>query len=172
MSGYNWNNAFGAISNPMFGGGGVGGLPAWGGQAALSSPAIPAGAANPLGLTLQSMPQANLGYDIETPNLYAPPDLTGGSRWDGLKDWLGNGQNLGVAIQGLGTLTNAWLGYQQLQQAKKQFSFNKEAWQKNYTNSTKNYNTALEDRIRGRTADYAGKEADVQAYLDKNKLGG
>lgn len=91
---------------------------------------------------------------------------------DGLTGWLGNGQNLNAAIQGISALTGAWMGYQNLKVAKDQLSFQKDAWRKNYGNSVKTYNTSLEDRIRGRTADYAGKEGDVQSYLDKNRLGG
>lgn len=86
--------------------------------------------------------------------------------------WLGNGQNLSAVMQGIGALTSAWLGYQNLRVAKDQLGFQKDAFQKNFANQTKSYNTSLEDRIRGRTADYAGKESDVQAYLDKHKLGG
>lgn len=89
---------------------------------------------------------------------------------DGLTGWLGNGQNLSAAVQGIGALTGAWLGYQNMKVAKDQLNFQKEAWSKNFANSTKTYNTSLEDRIRGRTADYAGKEGDVNAYLDKNRL--
>ena len=89
---------------------------------------------------------------------------------DGITGWLGNGQNLSAAVQGISALSGAWLGYQQMKVAKDQLNFQKEAWSKNFANSTKTYNTSLEDRIRGRTADYAGKEADVNAYLDKNRL--
>lgn len=89
---------------------------------------------------------------------------------DGLTGWLGNGQNLGTLVNGLSALSSAWLGYNQLKLAKDQFGFQKEAFQKNFANQTKNYNTSLEDRIRGRTADYAGKESDVQAYLNKHRL--
>ena len=91
---------------------------------------------------------------------------------DGVTGWLGNGQNLSAVMQGIGALTSAWLGYQNLRVAKDQLGFQKDAFQKNFANQTKSYNTSLEDRIRGRTADYAGKESDVQAYLDKHKLGG
>lgn len=96
--------------------------------------------------------------------------LTGGSMWDSTKSWLGNGNNLGTVVQGIGALTNAWLGYQQLQQAKEGLAFQKTAFNTNLRNSTQNYNTSLEDRIRGRSADYAGKEADVQSYLAKHRL--
>jgi hypothetical protein len=90
----------------------------------------------------------------------------------GIKGWCSNGQNLGALAQGFGALTSAWLGYQNLRVAKDQLGFQKDAFNKNYKSQTQSYNTSLEDRIRGRTADYSGKEQDVQAYLDKNKLGG
>lgn len=139
---------------------------------------------------------ADLGWSL--PNLTNPfsygsqgiplgvtttPETAGGNRFmqmlrgnpntpgDGFIGWLGNGENLGALAQTIGALTGAWLGYNQLKIAKDQLNFQKSAWQKNYANSVKSYNTSLEDRIRGRTADYAGKENDVQSYLAKHKLG-
>lgn len=90
----------------------------------------------------------------------------------GAKTWLSNGQNLGSVFQGIGALTNAYLGFRQLSMAKDQLNFQKDSWAKNFANSAKTYNTSLEDRIRGRTADYSGKESDVQSYLAKHKLSG
>lgn len=84
--------------------------------------------------------------------------------------WLSNGNNLGSLVQGIGTLGSLYLGYQQMKQAKQAFGLQKEMANLNANNSIKNYNTSLEDRIRGRTADYAGKENDVQSYLAKHKL--
>ncbi len=98
------------------------------------------------------------------------PTITGDPGTGGLKGWLSNGQNLGVAIQGFGTLANAYLGFQQLKNAKANLAFQKDAFNTNLINSTQNYNTSLEDRIRGRTSAYDGKEADVQAYLAKHSL--
>lgn len=86
--------------------------------------------------------------------------------------WLGNGNNLGTVVQGLGSLTQAYLGFKQLSMAKDQLKFSKESWGKNFANSQKTYNTSLEDRINGRTSAYAGKDSDVQSYLAKHKLGG
>lgn len=101
------------------------------------------------------------------------PDVAGGGGWaSGMGKWFSNGQNLGAVFQGISALTNAYLGFQQLGVAKDSLRFQKDAFQTNLRNSTQSYNTQLEDRIRGRTSDYAGKEADVQAYLDKNRLGG
>lgn len=87
-----------------------------------------------------------------------------------LGGWASNGNNLQGAAAALGALTQAWMGYQGLKTARDQISFQKKTWQKNFENQTKTYNTRLEDRIRGRTADYGGKENDVQSYLNKHKL--
>ena len=101
------------------------------------------------------------GFDGGLPN-------TGGG--GGFGNWIKNGDNLGAVVQGIGALTSAWLGYKNLGVAKDQLRFQKEAFNRNFANQTQNYNTSLEDRIRGRTSDYEGKEADVQAYLAKHRL--
>jgi len=78
--------------------------------------------------------------------------------------------NFGMVAQGVGSLAGAYLGFQQLQQAKEALGFQKEAFRTNLTNQIATYNTSLEDRIRGRTSAHAGKEAEVQSYLDAHKL--
>ena len=88
----------------------------------------------------------------------------------GLKGWLSNSQNLGTMFQGLSALTGAYLGFQQLKQAKEGLKLQTRAFEANLANSTQSYNTGLEDRIRGRTSNYEGKENDVNAYLAKNSL--
>lgn len=110
----------------------------------------------------------------------AMPAMGGGLNWGASAQpqgflakagsWLSNGNNAGTLVQGLGTLTNAYLGYQQLKQAKQAFGLQKEMANANLVNSIASYNTSLEDRIRGRTADYGGKENDVQSYLAKHSL--
>lgn len=89
---------------------------------------------------------------------------------DGITGWLGNSQNLSAVFQGIGALTQAYLGFQQLRQAKEGLKFQKQAYKANLANSEQSYNTSLEDRIRGRTSNYAGKEEDVQSYLSANRL--
>lgn len=82
-------------------------------------------------------------------------------------------QSMGIVsptLQGLGSLFQAWNGMQTLGLAKDQFNFQKNAFNTNLANQRQTYNTALEDRIRGRTSDYAGKEQDVQSYLNQNRL--
>lgn len=84
--------------------------------------------------------------------------------------WLANGQNLATVFQGISALTSAYLGFQQLKQAKDALKLQKEAFRTNLRNSTQTYNTSLEDRIRGRTSNYEGKESDVNAYLAEHSL--
>lgn len=72
--------------------------------------------------------------------------------------------------QGLGALFQGWTGMQQLGLARNQLNFQKNAFNTNLRNQTQAYNTALEDRIRGRTSNYDGKEQDVQNYLNQNRL--
>ena len=72
--------------------------------------------------------------------------------------------------QGLGSLFQGWTGMQQLDLARDQLNFQKNAFNTNLRNQTQAYNTALEDRIRGRTSNYEGKEQDVQNYLNQNRL--
>lgn len=72
--------------------------------------------------------------------------------------------------QGLGALFQGWTGMQQLDLARDQLNFQKNAFNTNLRNQTQAYNTALEDRIRGRTSNYEGKEQDVQNYLNQNRL--
>lgn len=71
------------------------------------------------------------------------------------------------ALQGLG---NLYLGMQSYGLAKDQLALQKQAYQTNLANQVSSYNTALEDKIRGRTSNYDGKEADVQSYLASHKL--
>lgn len=92
--------------------------------------------------------------------------------WGKVGNWLGNGDNLGTVVQGLGSLTQAYLGFKQLGMAKDQLKHQKDSFNKNFANSQKTYNTSLEDRINGRTSSYDGKESDVKSYLAKHKLGG
>ncbi|WP_199097231.1 hypothetical protein [Dyella sp. ASV21] len=88
----------------------------------------------------------------------------------GFGSWLAKDGNLGTMMQGIGTLGSLYLGLQQLGQAKDALKFQKQAYNTNLTNSVQTYNNSLEDRINGRTADYAGKQQDVQSYLAAHQL--
>lgn len=97
-----------------------------------------------------------------------------GRTWFGGTDPDTGYQSTGIVaptLQGLGSLFSAWTGMQSLGLAKDQLQFQKDAYNTNLNNSIQSYNTQLEDRIRGRTSNYAGKEEDVQTYLANNRLG-
>lgn len=84
-------------------------------------------------------------------------------------DWMNqNGQMLNTVFSGAGSLFGAWNGMRNYGLAKDNFNLQKKAFETNLRNSTKTYNTALEDRIRGRSSEQS--EADIQAYLAKNRL--
>lgn len=118
------------------------------------------------------------GYNSSPSPAYAMPDYSGissfgsgsGAGGGGIGGWLGKDGNLATVFGGIQALGGAYLGFQQLRQAKEALNFQKKAYSTNLANSTKSYNTSLEDRINGRTADYAGKDADVQAYLAAHQL--
>ena len=148
---YDWNAAFPMLGQSM------------GGAMPMNTPDIGSflqaqQGGNPFaGASWGSAPDGNTGI--------VPPTQTGG-----IGSWLGNYQNLGTVVQGFGSLAQAWLSYQGLKQAREALGLQKEAFNANLNNSMQTYNTSLEDRIRGRTADYSGKEADVQTYLAKHSL--
>lgn len=79
-------------------------------------------------------------------------------------------QGIGTIMQGIGSLGSLYTGLQQLSLARDSYNLQKDAYNTNLANSVSEYNTNLEDKIRGRTSDYSGKEADVQSYLSSHKL--
>lgn len=81
-----------------------------------------------------------------------------------------NGQMLGGLMSGAGALWGAYNSGQQLGLAKDAFGLQKRAFETNLANSIASYNTALEDRIRGRSSNPS--EAAVAAYLDQHRLRG
>lgn len=90
----------------------------------------------------------------------------------GIGGWLSRDGNLSSLFGGIQALGGAYLGFQQMAQAKNALNFQKQAYKTNLANSVKTYNNSLEDRINGRTSNYAGKDKDVQSYLDSHKLKG
>lgn len=75
-----------------------------------------------------------------------------------------------LALGGLSTLGNLFMGMQALGQAKDQFNFTRRTTQANLENQTKSYNTNMEDKLTARAA-FNGQGRDyVDAYMDKNRL--
>lgn len=95
------------------------------------------------------------------------PALTFGQK---AMNWLGQPDNLNAAINGIGALTGAYLGFQQLRMAKDNLRFQKDAWAKNYANQAQSYNTSLEDRTRARYSARETDESKIQEYLNRNRL--
>lgn len=81
----------------------------------------------------------------------------------------GEGGIASTAFGGLKTLGSIWNSFQQLKLAKSSLKFQKKAFQTNLDNSTKVYNTALEDRIRTRFAT-EGRSGEADAKIAANRL--
>lgn len=102
----------------------------------------------------------------------------GGSGWS-LGSLLGNdsnGNQYGL-LSGLGQISNILGGfagiYQGMQAAKtarQALAFQKEAYERNYANQTKSYNTALGDRARTRGVMESQSQQQVDDYIRDNQL--
>ncbi len=133
------------------------------GQPVQQQPMAPAMSAAPASMGTAGfgyMPVQAQGLNWNTSGL----NTGGGESW-----WQTPGLVGGIA-QGVGALASAWNAHRGLGLARDQFRFQKEAYNTNLANSIQSYNTSLEDRIRGRTSDYEGKEQDVQSYLNRHSL--
>lgn len=76
----------------------------------------------------------------------------------------------GMILGGVQVLGNLWSSFQAHKMAKEQMSFAREQWDTNLSNQTQTYNTALEDRVRGRYAQGTRSEDQLTSEIDKNKL--
>ena len=100
-----------------------------------------------------------LGFGDTATNLTTPGT---GSFW-------GEGGGASMALGGLQTLGSIWSSFQQMKLARKSLKFQKDAFKTNLANSTKVYNTALEDRIRARYAT-EGRSEQADAKIEENRL--
>lgn len=71
------------------------------------------------------------------------------------------------ALKSLGSL---YAAFQSNALAKKQFNFQKDAYNQNLTNSIQSYNTALSDRARSRAVMEGQTDAERDAYVSQNSL--
>lgn len=94
---------------------------------------------------------------------------TGGAA-GGLGGLAGGLQTAGSAMDILGGLAQIYFGFQQQKLAKKQFNFQRDAFNTNLQNSVQSYNTALGDRIRARHFTEGKSDSDTAAYLKENRL--
>lgn len=140
------------------------------------------------GLQLPTMASAQFPQGIDYMSIlgkqsqFGTVNLSDGSIFNaaapGSKNWLGdipgfedvgNMDALKMGVGGLQTLGNLWGGMKSLGLANKQFDFTKMMAEKNLTNQTQSYNTALSDRINSRSNSEMSAQ-DKQDYLSKNSL--
>ncbi len=132
--------------------------------ASMSQGLVPAQYANTIGsLSGSSTGGAGTGK--------TPPPVDTGNMFSSAFGWLGNNaQGIGSLLQGIGALGSLYGTSKQLGLAQDQFNFQKEAYKTNLANQIASYNTNLEDKIRGRYSTADQSEAQVQDYLNKNRL--
>ena len=118
-----------------------------------TTPVTPAGGQNP---ALTTTPAA-AGSDWMT-------------TWFGGKDAQTGNLNTGILPVGIGALTGlvgAYTGLEQLQVAKDNLAFQKNAFNKNFANQAKLTNSQLADRQRARVMDSPGAYESVGDYMNK-----
>ena len=129
-----------------------------------------------LNVQRESIPLGNgFDYGLQNVNNIMPMQFgaqpTQGSWMGNAANWVNqNGNTLNTVFNGLGALTSGFNSFRNYGLAKDNFNLQKRAFETNLRNSTKTYNNALEDRIRGRSAE--ASEADVQAQIARQRLGG
>lgn len=114
------------------------------------------------GLSGKATNAQSLGFGDTSSQFGMGTDGMGGNIW-------GKGGMASMALGGLQTLGSIWNSFQQMKLAKKTLKFQKNAFKTNLANSTKVYNTALEDRIRARYAT-EGRSEEADAKIAANQL--
>jgi hypothetical protein len=151
--------------NPMSGqmayfgqvGGGAPAAPGGGGQVPIAASAPGMNFGTPLSSNSTGfMPPTGAGA---TPGATAPGGKFG--------NFMGGFANLAEGLSGLGQL---YIGLKSLGLAKEQLAFSKEAYAKNMGNTTKSYNTALEDRLRSRGVTEGRSQEFTDSEIAKNRL--
>ena len=130
----------------------------------------------------QGIGALSVGQPAQAPTMDANPVVSGatntatvldGSANSGIKAggnfWSKEG-GAGMVLGGVQVLGNLWNAYNQNKIAKEQMSFARDQWNTNLTNQTKTYNTALEDRIRGRYAKGTRSEEQLSGEIDRHRL--
>lgn len=83
--------------------------------------------------------------------------------------------NISSGVSAFGTLAELYLGFKAMSAQKKQFNFQKQAWEKNYANSLKDYDNQLLDRHRrsSQGAAFFGNDyQSLDSYMAQRSLGG
>ena len=83
---------------------------------------------------------------------------------------IGGLEGLGTIAKGLASLGGVYAALKGVGLARDQLDFSKRTYDTNLANSTKSYNTTLEDRARARFITEGRSDEELQKYLDKNRL--
>ena len=84
--------------------------------------------------------------------------------------------NISSGVSAFGTLAELYLGFKAMSAQKKQFNFQKQAWEKNYANSLKDYDNQLLDQYSRQSQGqaYFGNTnfQSLDSYMGQRSLGG
>ena len=135
--------------------------------------------------------QFNPGADVSLDQLVNAADIAQANGMDGINlngalDNVGTGMSWdqigSLGAKGLGALASLFQGFngmnanklmrQQLDMAKDQFNFAKDMSTKNYANSLKAFNNALQDRANNRAFMEGRSQASADEYYNNHKLTG
>lgn len=128
--------------------------------------------ADPLSQAMVGTGAFNAGTDGTLTNV-ADPAAQGFSLGGLLKGTIMNedgGLNLDNITSIIGTAGGIYGAIKQFGLAQDALDFSKETFKTNLANSTKSYNTALEDRAMSRYGATGMKQSDIDSYVKKHKL--
>lgn len=139
-----------------------------------AAPAMPMAGSVAPAMAMNAIPSAtDIGGITATPTAAAPAVTDaagmGGNGFLRTADGGFNFDGLSALTTGLSTLGSLWNSWQQTKVAKDSLNFQKDAYNTNLANQTKDYNTTLEARTR---AQYAteGRDEEADAYINRRKL--
>jgi hypothetical protein len=93
-----------------------------------------------------------------------------GGTGGGFLSKIGGIEGIGSIAQALGSLGQIYGAIKGVGLAKDQLNFQKEAYNTNLTNTTKAYNTSLEDRVRARSFVEGRPDSYATSYLAQNRM--
>lgn len=106
---------------------------------------------------------------VKSPTMFNTGSGNYGTAQQGSGFWSKDG-GAGMILGGVQVLGNLWSSFQAHKMAQKQMDFAREQWDTNLANQTQTYNTALEDRVRGRYAQGTRSESQLTGEIDRHKL--
>lgn len=109
------------------------------------------------------------GADSFKANFPQAGQLGAGGQNPGMFGGIGGLEGLSAIMSGIGSLGQAYAAVKGVGMAKKQYNFQKKAWETNLQNQTQSYNTQVEDRANSR-ANFSGDQNKATDYIKKHSL--